>query len=117
MFNETSNQNFKPRRKYWIFIPIFFILAGLALGWIVQFLWNAILPEIVGVKALNYQQALGLLVLCRILFGGFRGARPGGKRPPFGGPGNRRNNWMNMSEEERAKIRASWEDRCRKRES
>ncbi len=114
MNNETSNRNFRPRDKYRKFFPLFFILAGLALGWIVQFLWNAILPEVVGVKMLNYPQALGLLVLCRILFGGFRGGRPGGKGP---GLSDRRNRWMNMSAEERAQFKASWQERCRKRDS
>lgn len=114
MFNETSNRKFGPRRKYWIFFPFIFILAGLALGWIVQYLWNAILPEVVGVKMLTFPQALGLLVLCRILFGGFRGGGPGGKRPNFG---ERRNRWMNMSEEERAQFKASWQERCRRRDS
>ena len=62
-----------------------FVLAG---GLAVMLLWNNIVVRVIpGVRNLNYWQALGLLVLCRILFGGFRGGfgpgfRPG--RPPFG---------------------------------
>ncbi len=47
------------------------------LGLLVMSLWNALLPAILGVKAIGFLQALGLLVLCRILFGGL-GFRPGG---------------------------------------
>ncbi len=34
-------------------------------------LWNAILPQILHTSVINYLQALGLLVFCRLLFGGF----------------------------------------------
>jgi hypothetical protein len=50
-------------------------VAGIGLlGWVVMALWNAVLPGVfIGVRAIDYRQALGLLVLSRILFGGFRG--------------------------------------------
>jgi len=48
-------------------------LFGLA----VMLLWNAVLPGLVGVGQLDYPRAVGLLALCRLLFGGlgpgFRG--------------------------------------------
>jgi hypothetical protein len=59
------------------------ICAIAILGWVVMTLWNAIVPGIfVGVRAVDYRQALGLLVLSRLLFGGFRGRGgfPGGRR-------------------------------------
>ena len=37
---------------------------------IVMLLWNAVMPELLGVGSLNYLQAAGILLLCRILFGG-----------------------------------------------
>jgi hypothetical protein len=43
-----------------------------ALGWIVLLLWNWLIPEIFGLRRLNYWQAWGLLVLCWILFKGVR---------------------------------------------
>src|ERR1043165_719868 len=51
-------------------------LAGLALfsflgGWVVQWLWNALLPPLFGFPVITFWQALGLLALSRILFGGF----------------------------------------------
>ena len=43
-----------------------------ALGWVVQLLWNWLVPEIFGLRRLSYWQAWGLLVLCWILFKGIR---------------------------------------------
>ncbi|MCK7427937.1 hypothetical protein [Enterobacter chengduensis] len=48
----------------------------IVLGLLVMSLWNALLPAILGVKAIGFWQALGILVLSRILFGGL-GFRPG----------------------------------------
>ncbi len=42
-------------------------------GFIVMSLWNWLLPGIFGLPAIGFWQALGLLVLSKILFGGFRG--------------------------------------------
>jgi hypothetical protein len=68
------------------------------LGLVVMLLWNAIVPGVfAGVRTLDYRQALGLLVLSRILFGGFRGSR---------GMGGRR--WQHLKDltpEERARFR------------
>ena len=67
------------------------------LGLLVMSLWNALLPAIVGVKTIGFWQALGLLVLCRILFGGL-GFRPG----MFGGMRRRmKERWMQMTPEQR----------------
>ncbi|HLY16780.1 MAG TPA: hypothetical protein VKR61_06125 [Bryobacteraceae bacterium] len=47
-------------------------MAFIALGGeIVQQLWNRLLPPLFGWRELTFWQALGMLVLCRILFGGF----------------------------------------------
>lgn len=50
--------------------------AGIgAVAWVVMQLWNALLPELfAGVSRIGYWQALGVLILSRILFGGLRGA-------------------------------------------
>ena len=54
-------------------------IAGLAvLGGLVMALWNWLVPPLfVGAQPLGYWQALGLLLLCRILFGRFPGRRCG----------------------------------------
>ncbi len=60
--------------KVIIFAPIailgmtLFIFIG---GEIVMLLWNALVPPLFGLPTISFWQALGILVLCRILFGGF----------------------------------------------
>jgi hypothetical protein len=110
MFNQQSNPNAKYAKRAWLFFPLLFVAIGLLLGGVVMWLWNAILPEVTGWKTLTYLQALGLLVLCRILFGGFRGGGRG-----FGKHKNaRRERWLNLSDEERARFRTQWEERCKR---
>jgi hypothetical protein len=46
---------------------LFILLGGVAVQW----LWNWLLPDIFGVRQITFWEALGLLALCRILFGGF----------------------------------------------
>ena len=79
-------------------------------------LWNAIMPVAIHASTLNYWQALGLFILSKILFGGFRGRPPVGR----GGPGMWRNRgwqlrekWKNMSDEEKEKLREAMRQRCR----
>lgn len=100
-------KNFRGGKKIWMIIPIV-IAAILLFGLAVMGLWNAILPDVLGVKALTYGQALGILLLSKLLFGGF------GKG---GGPGrqwknNMREKWQMMTPEEREKFKAEWKNRC-----
>jgi len=62
-------------RKKWIFIAplailgmVVFIFIG---GELVLHLWNWLLPPLFGWHQITFWQALGMLALCRILFGGF----------------------------------------------
>lgn len=43
-------------------------------GQLVMLLWNWLAPALFGFKQITFWQALGLLALCRILFGGFGGS-------------------------------------------
>ena len=45
-----------------------------------RLLWNWLLPPLFGFREITFGQALGLLVLCRILFGGSRWHRSPGSR-------------------------------------
>ena len=66
----------KPRWKRVILIAPLAILGMVLLaalgGEIVKQLWNWLLPPIFGWRQLTFWQALAMLALCRILFGGFR---------------------------------------------
>jgi hypothetical protein len=53
-------------------LAIFGILLFIAIGGeIVLHLWNWLLPPLFGWRQVTFWQALGVLALCRILFGGF----------------------------------------------
>ena len=70
--------NTHPCRKHagHIAAIILFGLAAIALfPFVVQLLWNHVLTDILPVSAISYWQALGLLALCKLLFGGFPGGR------------------------------------------
>ena len=107
-------------RKKWIFLAPLAILAMILFvflgGEIVLRLWNWLLPPLFGWRQITFWQALGLLALCRVLFGS------------WGGHGSPRSNmrrridervrqrmderWEKMTPEEREKFRQSWRSRC-----
>lgn len=72
-----KNKKFK---KLWA-IPLFIVIFA-ALVWATMLLWNVLLPAIFGIVTITYWQALGLLVLGRLLFGGF--GKGGGGMHGFG---------------------------------
>lgn len=104
MYNLQRN-----RRRYLFFLfPLLLAAVAFLLGGVVMWLWNAILPAAVGANMLNYWQALGLLVLSRMLFGGFRFSG----RPHRHKPAPWRDKWANMSAEEREQFKSEWKKRC-----
>ena len=99
-------------KKRFLLIPLAIIVFSLLGGLAVMLLWNAILPSLVGVGLLTFPKAIGLLVLCKILFGGFGGhSKRFGKRQ-FGNPFWKQK-MMNMTEEEKEKFRSEWKERCK----
>lgn len=58
-------------QKHLVFIPIFLIVIVVVMGAVVMLLWNWLMPEIFGLPKLSFVQALGLLVLCKVLLGSF----------------------------------------------
>ena len=71
----------------------------------VMLLWNALMPDLFGLGSIDALQALGLLVLARILFGGFGGAhRWLGMRHRKFHLGDMREKWMNMTPDERKEF-------------
>jgi len=98
-------------KKIFMFV-IFFIAAVLLFGAVVMGLWNAILPAVLGVKTITFMQALGILLLSKILFGGFgrRGGWRGEKHNAW--KGKMAEKWATMTPEEREKFKAEWKNRC-----
>jgi len=90
--------------KFRFLIPLFVLGVVALVALAVYGLWNGVLTEVVGVKAVTYWQALCILVLSRLLFGGFPGRRGG----PFGPPWRRRmmmKRWESLTSEQREKMR------------
>jgi hypothetical protein len=111
-------------RQKWIFVLPAAIL-GLALfifvgGEVVQLLWNWLLPPLFGWREVTFWQALGLLALCRILFGGFVRHGSGGSHlrhrlrermaERMGERMGKR--WERMTPEERERFRQGMRARC-----
>ena len=83
------------------------IIAFSVFGFVVTHLWNGLMPALFGLHSITFWQALGLILLGRLLFGGFR--------PGFGGaPWRRRmmERWEQMTPEEREKFREGMRGRC-----
>lgn len=89
-------------------IGVIAVTAVAVFGFIVMTLWNWLAPEVIGAHTITFWQALGILVLSKILFGGFRG------RPGDGGGWRRRISarWEQMTPEEREKFRQGMTGRC-----
>lgn len=103
----------RPGRKKLLWIAPLAILGMVVFaflgGEVVRLLWNWVLPSLFGWRELSFWQALGILALCRILFGGFgMHGRPGSRR---------RSGWdercANMTPEEREKFREAMRARWR----
>ena len=103
-------------RKKWIFLAPLAILAMVLFvflgGELVLHLWNWLLPPLFGWRQITFWQALGILALCRILFGGSGWHRSG--RSHFRRRMQERmdERWDRMTPEERERARQSWRGRC-----
>jgi len=109
-FEEAAyRQKFFFRKKF-IFIP-FLVLGMLALiSYVVMLLWNNLLPDIFHITAITYWQAVGLLILSKILFG-FGGPRGRGGAPWMR---HKMERFKNMSPEEQERFREEMRTRCGK---
>ena len=95
----------KPKFLFFL-IPLLILFA---VTFIVMWLWNLLLPEIIGVKSISFWQAMGILILSKILFGGFHFGK--------GKFGNFKEKMMQrkmsgMTDEEKEKFKEIWRKRC-----
>ena len=109
------------RKKWFFIVPA--ALLGMALftllgGGIVRLLWNWLTPQLFGWPSITFWQALGLLALCRILFGGFgfhrggRGYSPIRQRMADRMADRVAERWDRMSPEDRERFRQRLRERC-----
>jgi hypothetical protein len=88
------------------------LIAAFAFGWVTMALWNWLVPSLFGGPAVTFWQALGLLLLSKILFWGFGG---GGKHGcgtcgSYGG-GHWKDKYKNMTPEERAALKQKMKEK------
>lgn len=103
-------------KRFWMFRGVKFLLwavVGFAVfGLVVMALWNWLMPALFGLAQIGFWQAVALVILSRILFGGLRG--------PWGGGMHWRHRmkerWERMTPEEREKFRSGFRGRCGPRE-
>jgi hypothetical protein len=90
-------------------VALFAVVFVIVFGYGVMRLWNWLTPTLFGWHQITFWQALGILVLSKILFGGVRGPRRGGRMR-----WRRRmmERWHHMTPEEREKFRQSMRGRC-----
>ena len=115
-------------KRFWFRRGLRFLAFGILfiglVGLLVMNLWNALLPPIMGVTTITFGQALGLLVLSRLLFGGFGWGRFAGHRG-YGRRGHGRREygrgewkqkmserWQQMTPEQREQMKQKWRSRC-----
>jgi len=89
------------------------VVAMFALAtYVVMMLWNWLMPDLFHLTSITYLQALGILVLSKILFKGGSGWAGG-----WGGQickTQMKEKWSQMTPEQREKFRNKWESRCNK---
>jgi|SRR5579859_3785811 len=90
------------RKKWWIFLvaPPAMVLFGWIFGEIVMHLWNWLMPALFSVRQITFWQAIGLLLLCRILVGGLGGGSNNSRSRKRSGA-----RWECMTPEEHEKFR------------
>lgn len=98
-------------QKVIFFVPL--VILGIVLfifigGQMVMHLWNCLLPPLFGWRTITFWQALGLLALSRILFGGMSG---GHRYRPSGFRNRIKDRCGNLTPEEREQFRQRLRER------
>lgn len=96
-----------------LFFLLIFLCGIIALTALTMLLWNWLMPLLFHLSVISFWQALGLLALSKILFGGFRFCGKHRHRPPFANEGMKEK-WANMTDEEKSAFKQQWNARCGK---
>ncbi|WP_323141408.1 hypothetical protein [Massilia phyllosphaerae] len=95
--------------KLIVLILIWALIAVAGFGSAIWQLWNRLMPGLFGLPVIGFWQAVGLMALSWLLFGGWRGAGGLRSRRHRGGRGDGRHL---LTDEERAHLRASMARDC-----
>ena len=99
---KMEGYKYNRRRKFGFFIMA--IVFAVAIGFVIMLLWNWLMPALFGLSTITYWQAVGLLILSKILFGSGWSKK---SHPRHSHYWKKRfmNRWDNMCEEDRDKIK------------
>lgn len=84
------------------------LVISAVLSFVVMHLWNWLMPAVFGLHVITFWQALGLIVLGKILFGGFHRHGGGGGRHEW--KRHMKERWGNMTPEERERFKAGMQE-------
>jgi Ca2+/H+ antiporter, TMEM165/GDT1 family len=93
-----------------LFTPLA-LLGVLLFGWIVMLLWNGVLVPVIHVSAVTLWQALGILVLSKILFSSFGGGGGSSRRSLM----KQKMMWEQLTPEQKEQFKTEWKTRCGRR--
>jgi hypothetical protein len=93
-----------------VFIPLAVAAFLTLVSFVVMQLWNNLLPGILHVGIITFWQAMGIFILCKILFGFGKGGRGFGGRAPWMRH-RMEEHFKNMTPEQREKIKQKMKDR------
>ena len=112
------NMRYGPGKSFWIMkgikILVLVALVGTAMGYLVMMLWNWIIPAVFSGGTITFWQALGILILAKLLFGfsrGWSGHKWSGHGHSYWKT-KMEDRLKNMSPEDRESFRAQWKQRC-----
>jgi hypothetical protein len=92
-------------------ILVMVVVAILVFGYGTELLWNWLMPAIFGLRTIGFAQAIGLLILSKILLG-FGGRGGGGwRRGRDRWKEGMKERWEQMSPEERERFRSGMRGR------
>ena len=86
-----------------------------ALGFITMHLWNWLVPTLFNGPTINLWQTFGIVLLSKILFGGFKGKGGcccGGGNPRQAWKEHMKAKWDNLSTEERSSLKNKFFNKC-----
>jgi Ca2+/H+ antiporter, TMEM165/GDT1 family len=89
-------------------IALFATLVTALLGFVVMRLWNWLTPTLFGWHLITFWQAIGILLLSKILFGGVRGGHGRHMRWRH----RMKERWERMTPEQREKLQEGMRGRC-----
>lgn len=103
--------NYNKMKAKWFFkamaAVLFFIVA---MGYVTTLLWNELAVDLFNAPEINFFQALGLLLLGRLLTGGFGHRGWKGGHHPMRNP-MMKSKWNSMSDDERSRFMNEWKNR------